>query len=36
MVLLSAKTAAESPVRKGEGEWRVVFVGVRDACARGF
>jgi hypothetical protein len=26
---------AESPVRKGEGEWRVIFVGVQAACVRG-
>jgi hypothetical protein len=32
----STKTAAESPVRKGGGEWRVVFVGVQGACPRGF
>jgi hypothetical protein len=35
-MIASTKTAAESPVRKGGGEWRVVIVGVQDACPRGF
>ena len=34
--VISTKTAAESPVRKGGGEWRGVFVGVQGACPRGF
>jgi hypothetical protein len=33
---LTTKTAAESPVRKGGGEWRVVFVRVQYAFTRGF
>jgi hypothetical protein len=34
--IVSTKTATESPVRKGGGEWRVVFVGAQGACPRDF